>query len=161
MRSTTSDKIIERLERIFMIHVLPPSVTSDNGPQFVSSMFERYLEECGIKHSKTMPLWPQTNGEMERKNWSLLKRLGSAQAAGKQWKEDIRKYLIAYRSTPNTTTRVSPAELLFGRKSRTNLPEFYEDRLLSGGGLNKRRGRFFDFLPLKSGGGGLTETGGA
>ena len=53
-----------------MIHVLPPSVTSDNGPQFVSSMFERYLEECGIEHSKTMPLWPQTNGEMERKNSS-------------------------------------------------------------------------------------------
>ena len=68
MRSTTSDKIIERLERIFMIHVLPLSVTSDNGPQFVSSMFERYLEECGIEHSKTMPLWPQTNGEMERQN---------------------------------------------------------------------------------------------
>ena len=54
-----------------------------------------------------------------------------AQAKGKQWKEDVRKYLIAYRSTPNTTTRVSPAELLFGRKIRTNLPEFREDRVPS------------------------------
>ena len=35
MRSTTSEKIIESLERIFMIHGLPISVTSDNGPQFV------------------------------------------------------------------------------------------------------------------------------
>ena len=60
MCSTTSEKIIERLERIFMIHVLPLSVTGYNEPQFVSSMFERYLEGCGIEHSKTMPLWPQT-----------------------------------------------------------------------------------------------------
>ena len=41
MHSTTSEKIIESLERIFMIHGLPLSVTSDNEPQFVSSMFER------------------------------------------------------------------------------------------------------------------------
>ena len=39
--------------------------------------------------------------------------------------------MIAYRSTPNTTTQVSPAELLFGRKIRTKLPEFYEDHVRS------------------------------
>ena len=42
--STTSEKIIESLERIFMIHGLPLSVTSDNGPQFVSNEFEKYLD---------------------------------------------------------------------------------------------------------------------
>ena len=54
-----------------------------------------------------------------------------AHAKGKQWKEEVRKYLITYRSTPNTTTWVSPAELLFGRKIRTKLPEFHEDRVPS------------------------------
>ena len=39
-----------------------------------------------------------------------------AQAEGKIWKEEVRKYLIAYRSTAHTTTGVSPAELLIGRK---------------------------------------------
>ena len=68
MRSTTSEKIIESLERIFMIHGLPLSVTSDNGPQFVSNEFEKYLEDCGIKHRKTTPLWPQANGQVERQN---------------------------------------------------------------------------------------------
>ena len=47
-----------------------------------------------------------------------------AQAEGKQWKEEVHKNLIAYRSTPHTTTRVKPAELLFGRKIQTKLPEF-------------------------------------
>ena len=74
MRSTISEKIIESLERIFTTHGLPLSVTSGNGPQFISSEFEKYLEDCGIEHRKTPPLWPQANGEVERQNRSLLKK---------------------------------------------------------------------------------------
>ena len=62
---------------------------------------------------------------------TLLKRLQIAQAKGKQWKKEVRKYLIAYRSTPHTTTAVSPAELLFARKIRTKLLEFHEDCIMS------------------------------
>ena len=40
MRSTASEKIIECLEEIFTTHGLPLSVTSDNGPQFRSDVFE-------------------------------------------------------------------------------------------------------------------------
>lgn len=50
-----------------------------------------------------------------------------AQAEGKEWKTEVHKYLVAYRSTPHTTTGVSPAELLFGRKMRTELPEQKEE----------------------------------
>ena len=59
-------------------------------------------------------------------NRSLLKRIKIAQAEGKDWKKELRAYLIAYRSTPHATTGVSPAELLFGRKIRTKLPELKE-----------------------------------
>ena len=54
-----------------------------------------------------------------------------AQAEGKDWKDEVRKYLVAYRSTPYTTTGVSPAELLFGRKMRTKLPELREEVIAS------------------------------
>ena len=43
----------------------------------------------------------------------------------------MRTYLVAYRSTLNTTTGVSPAELLFGRKMRTKLPELREEVIAS------------------------------
>ena len=75
MRSTTSEKIIERLEEIFTTYGLPLSVTSDNGPQFRSDVFERYLEDRGVEHPKTTPVWPQANGEVERQNRSLAKRM--------------------------------------------------------------------------------------
>ena len=35
-------------------------------------------------------------------------------------------FLMMYRSTPHSTTGVSPAELLFGRKIRTKLPRLQE-----------------------------------
>ena len=131
MRSTTSEKIIECLEKIFTTHGLPLSLRSDNGPQFSSDTFEQYLKDQGIEHRKTTPLWPQANGEVERQNKSLLKRMRIAQAEGKEWKKELRKYLVAYRSTPHTTTGVSPAELLFGRKMRTKLPELREESIAS------------------------------
>ena len=80
MRSTTSEKVIEFLEKIFTTHGLPLLLRSDNGPQFSSDTFEQYLKNQGIEHRKTTPLWPQANREVERQNKSLLKRMRIAQA---------------------------------------------------------------------------------
>ena len=52
MRSTTSEKVIECLEKIVTTHGLPLSLQSDNGPQFRSEVFEQYLEDKGIEHGR-------------------------------------------------------------------------------------------------------------
>lgn len=49
-----------------------------------------------------------------------------AYAEKRDWKEELLKFLIMYRSTPHTTTGVSPAELMFRRKLRTKLPDLSE-----------------------------------
>ena len=79
MKSTTTDKVIQSLKSTFATHGVPSSIRTDNGPQFVSGEFREFLKEHGIFHSKTTPLWPQANGEIERQNSSLLKRLKIAQ----------------------------------------------------------------------------------
>ena len=56
------------------------SVKADNCLQFVSDHFRKYLEKNGIEHRRATPLWPQANGEIERQNRSILKRLPIAQA---------------------------------------------------------------------------------
>ena len=129
--SKTSKTIIECLGKAFTTHGLPLSIRSDNGPQFRPSVFEQYLESLDIEHRTTTPLWLQANGKVERKNKSLLKTMRIAHAEGKECKKEIRKYLVAYRSTPHTTTGVSPAELLFGRKIRTKLPDLKEESAAS------------------------------
>ena len=127
MISTTTDKIIEGLEEIFCRHGLPMTIKSDNGPQFRSDEFKSYCEYNGVKHVKVTAKWAQANGEVERQNASLMKRIRIAQAEGLNWQKELRKYVAKYRGLDHPTTGRSPAELLFKRKVRGRLPEFKID----------------------------------
>ena len=127
MKSVTSAKVIDSLEKMFTTHGSPVTLTSDNGPQFVSSEFAEFMKREGVFHRRVTPLYPAANGEVERQNRSLLKRLKIAQAENRDWKHEIRLYLRAYRCTPHTVTGVPPAELMFRRRIRTKLPEFREN----------------------------------
>ena len=82
MTSTTTVKVIDDLEEIFSRHGLPRTIKSDNGPQFTSGEFQEYYVQNGIMHLRTTPKWPQANGEVERQNASLMKRIRIAQAEG-------------------------------------------------------------------------------
>ena len=124
LQSTTSAKVIEGLEEIFSRHGLPATVKTDNGPQFVSADFRSYMAENGIRHNRTTPRWAQANGEVERQNSSILKRLKIAQAEGQDWRQELRRYLLQYRAIPHNTTGRSPGELLFNRQIRTKMPKF-------------------------------------
>ena len=63
-KSTPSEKTVSMLSRIFVIHGLPLFLRMDNGSQFVSDYFKKYLEENGIEHRRAKSLWPQVNGEI-------------------------------------------------------------------------------------------------
>ena len=131
-KKTTSRKVIDTLDRLFSMHGLPKTLKSDNAANFTSQEFESYLQKNGIVHKHTTPLHPAANGEVERQNRSLLKRIKIAKAEQQDWKIEIRKYLFAYRTTPHSTTGKSPAEMFFGRKLRTQLPKLDGEKLLDG-----------------------------
>ena len=102
LRSVTSSKIIESLEKVLCTLGLPESLKTDNGPQFVSEEFENFLQENDMQHRSSTTMWPQANGEVERQNRSLLKAMKIVQAAKKYMKVEVRKLLIAYRTTPHS-----------------------------------------------------------
>ncbi|XP_063892502.1 uncharacterized protein K02A2.6-like [Helicoverpa armigera] len=121
-RSVTSAEIIEQLKDIFSRLGNPVSLTSDNGKQFTSEEFKTFCAERDIRIFNTVPYSPQQNGEVERQNRSILKRLKIAQAEKKNLKEALRTYLEMYNSTPHTVTGKTPAELFFRRQFRDKLP---------------------------------------
>ena len=81
------------------------------------------MDELGIKHKKIIPLWPSVKGKRRggATNKSLLKAMRAGHAEGKPWQRELQKYLLACRSTPHTSTGVSPAELLYGGRIRTKI----------------------------------------
>ena len=115
---TTSAEVIKAIFPMFARFAIPYSLRTDNGPQFVSDEFEKFLTTNGIEHRKTTPLWPQANGEVERQNRSLLKCLQIAQVECKDWRSELSKFLMAYRSTPRATTGITPYFMMFNRSMK-------------------------------------------
>ena len=125
--STTSTVITKCLDGHFSRHGIPRGLKTDNGSNLVSDELDSYLLEMGIEHRHTTPLWPRANGEVERQNRSLLKAMRAYQAEGKDWRKELNKFLLAYRSTSHSTTGASPAEMLFNRKLTTKLPDYSDE----------------------------------
>lgn len=48
-----------------------PKIISDNGGQYVSRDFQIFLKEAGLRHIRTSPSYPQSNGKIERFHRSL------------------------------------------------------------------------------------------
>ncbi|XP_058451917.1 uncharacterized protein K02A2.6-like [Malaya genurostris] len=122
MRDITTSSTIDQLLIIFSRYGIPNYFQADNGPQFVSDEFRNFCEEQGIHLDSTIPYWPQMNGEVERQNRSILKRLWIAQELGHDWRKELWVYLLTYHSAVHPTTGKAPAELMFGRRLRTKLP---------------------------------------
>ncbi|XP_055634095.1 uncharacterized protein K02A2.6-like [Toxorhynchites rutilus septentrionalis] len=119
---TDSKNTIENLKKIFSRFGLPSLIKADNGPQFASQEFRTFCEEHGIKLVNTIPYWPQMNGQVERQNRSILKRLRIAQELGKDWRDELYKYLLIYHATNHSVTGQPPSKLMFGRCMKSKLP---------------------------------------
>ncbi|PFX17749.1 Uncharacterized protein K02A2.6 [Stylophora pistillata] len=105
MRSTAAKRVVDVLTQIFYRYGFPFTLKSDNSPKFWCEEFEKFLSDHGIKHLTSPPFWPQANGHVERQNRTLLKSLKNAHIEGKNWHEELQKFLLAYRTTPQTRAR--------------------------------------------------------
>nr|XP_034319592.1 uncharacterized protein K02A2.6-like [Crassostrea gigas] len=100
-----------------------PWLETDNGPPFRSHEFNEFTKYMGFTHRKITPLWPRANGEVERFMRTIGKVVKTSHAESRNWKQDIFQFLRNYRATPHSTTKVPPAEALFGRNIKVRLPE--------------------------------------
>ena len=66
MNTTTTEATIRVLRRLFSSYGLPKQIISDNGPQFTSVEFQTFMKENGIKHIRSSPYHPASNGQVER-----------------------------------------------------------------------------------------------
>ena len=66
MSQTTTPRTITALRQIFATHGIPEEMVSDNGPQFISADFAEFTRTNGIRHSRSSPYHPSSNGEAER-----------------------------------------------------------------------------------------------
>ncbi|PIO54605.1 integrase core domain protein [Teladorsagia circumcincta] len=122
MSSTTTGSTIRELRRLFAQFGNPYTLVTDNGPQFTSKDFEDFCNENGVRHMKSPPFHPQSNGQAERfvdtfkRNFEKMKEDMSPNKA-------LQNFLQTYRRTPCSSTPggKSPAEVFLRREIRTKL----------------------------------------
>ena len=86
---------------------------------FTSAEFEEYLKLNGIRHIRTAPYHPASNGQAERAVKIFKQHIKTN--SGITMPAELKRFLFRYRLTPHTTTGVSPAELLLERRPHSHL----------------------------------------
>ncbi|KAK3009129.1 hypothetical protein RJ639_013704 [Escallonia herrerae] len=94
---------------------VPKILITDNGKQFDNSNFRSFCEGLSINLRFTSVAHPQSNGQTENMNRSILqglkRKLDDAKGA---WVDELPKVLWAYRTTPHSVTGETPFLLCFG-----------------------------------------------
>ena len=118
MTSTVASRVITVLKSWFARHGIPITVMSDNGPPFNSESFQEFSDEWDFNHITSSPHHPQSSGKVEnavKTRKSLLKK-------ARDDKQEPLLSILEWRNTPTEGVGASPAQLLYGRRTRTRLP---------------------------------------
>ena len=104
----------------FILHYgFSSKIITDQGRTFESEVIENICPVAGVKKLRTSPYHPQTNGQYEHFNSTLLNMCGTLTPEQKKdWKSHVPALVHAYNCTKNTATGFSPYYLLFGREPR-------------------------------------------
>ena len=96
---------------------------TDNGGEFTSDEFEKYLKKEGIKHQLTIPKCPEQNGIAERLNRTLVEMMRSMLADSELlksfWAEALATAVYLQNRSPTKPVEgKTPYEVIYGEKPK-------------------------------------------
>lgn len=108
-------------ENVILTFGTPHAVLTDQGANFLSSIFKETCKILKIRKLQTTAFHPQSNGALERSHRTLTEYLRHYIADDQMnWDEWIPFAVFVFNTTPHTATGYTPHELMFGRKA--NIP---------------------------------------
>ena len=94
---------------------IPQTIIANNGPQFDNITFRNFCSELNIRNLYSTPCNPQSNGQVDVTNKTLVtvlkKRLEQAK---EQWVEELPGVLWAYRTILGRLIENTPFALAYG-----------------------------------------------
>ena len=126
LRRTMTRILIEQLTQIFTRNGFPTTIVSDNGPQFVSELFRKFLKDKGIVHVRSSQYHPQGNAIVERMHRTLNSVVAKCAEKRGNWAQVVPMCLYFLRCTPNRSLGVSPFMMKHGWEPVTPLQILYK-----------------------------------
>jgi RNase H-like domain found in reverse transcriptase/Reverse transcriptase (RNA-dependent DNA polymerase)/Integrase zinc binding domain/Integrase core domain/Chromo (CHRromatin Organisation MOdifier) domain/Retroviral aspartyl protease len=114
LRTTTALVVAQAFcDHWVFVYGPPVSLLTDNGPQFTAKFFQAVCAELGIKKLFTTAYHPQTNGQVERYNRTLIGTLrGYVSKRQDDWDDFTSAITYAYNSRVHTSIGMPPFELV-------------------------------------------------
>ena len=106
------------ISQIFKYHGLPTSIVSDRDPRMTSNFWKGLFENLGTKLNFSSAYHPQTDGQSEIANSTildLLKAYVTEVDQRSQWEKYLPLVEYAYNNTIHTSTGKAPFEVIEGK----------------------------------------------
>lgn len=113
-------------EGLFSRTGIPSQILTDQGSVFTSKLVKQLCDILGIKHIRSSPYHPESNGCLERWHATLKSALRKYPEKYTDWDRLLKYILFACRAAPHANTGYSPFELLFGMQLRGPLDVVHE-----------------------------------
>ncbi|XP_065196908.1 uncharacterized protein LOC135828389 [Sycon ciliatum] len=130
LSSTTTTAIVDELDEVFALFGLPSVLVSDNRPQFVSEQMTTFLQRLGIRHIRSSPRYPRSNGMVERLH-RLVKERMVALKPHLPFRRRLNQVLFDVRHSRHRMLGTSPNEALFSRPLRSRVPTMIPPRIVN------------------------------
>ena len=112
----TAETIAKLLvEKIVCVHGVLEQLLSDRGANFLSDLVLEVCSLLSIEKLNTSGYHPQTDGQVEKFNSTLISMISKSSTRSDDWDEWLPFLLFAYRVSAQESTKESPFYLLFGR----------------------------------------------
>lgn len=103
---------------------VPTSVLTDNGPQFIAEFFEFLCATIGVKRVAITAYHAQSNGQTERYNQTLERRLRHfINEHQDDWDRFVQPLTYAYNTQTHRSTGTSPFSLVLSRHPPSSIIE--------------------------------------
>jgi hypothetical protein len=101
---------------IAMSYGIPESILTDQGTHFINKLHSQLTKILEVRHLRTTPYHPQTNGMTERFNGTLCGAIAKlAEQHQADWDLFIPAVLFAYRIRKHSALKTSPYEVVYGQ----------------------------------------------
>ena len=114
----SSNALINAIKPVFATQSAPATLITDNGTNFISSEFRRFLKSWDVNHITPSPHHHQSNGRAE----SAVKLMKGILKKTTKEGTDMWKAILEWRNATTPGMRSSPAQRLLSRRTRSMLP---------------------------------------
>ncbi|KAJ8033874.1 hypothetical protein HOLleu_24244 [Holothuria leucospilota] len=115
LRNIKARTVLQAVLKFFTLFGLPKEIQSDQGSNFMSTVFQQMLYELGIDQIKSSAYHPESQGALERFHQTLKNMLKTyCHDNERDWDEGIPFVMFAARESIQESLGFSPFELVFG-----------------------------------------------